>query len=182
MRKLWSLTRLQLLGWFGLNKALHTKIPSQRRKNLFAAIGAILLILYFTGISYVYSDQVGQAFEMVYALPLLPGLMMATASLVTLMTTIYKVNGALFNFRDYDMIMALPVKTSVVVASRMMALYLLNIGFVLIVMLPAGVVYGLRAQPELLFYGRFAASLLMIPFVPIVAATAIGILDRKSVV
>lgn len=176
MRNLWSLTRLQLLGWFGLNKALHTKIPGQRRKNLFAAIGALFLIVYFTGISYVYSDQVGKAFETVDALPLLPGLMMATASLVTLMTTIYKVNGTLFSFRDYDMIMALPVKTAIVVASRMMALYLLNIGFVLMVMVPAGVVYGLRAQPDPLFYGRFAVSLLVIPFVPIVAATAIGIL------
>lgn len=176
MRSLWSLTRLQLLGWFGLNKALHTKVPGQRRKNIFAAAGGLFLVVYFTGISYVYSDQVGRAFETVDALPLLPGLMMATASLVTLMTTIYKVNGALFSFRDYDMIMALPVKTSVVVASRMMALYLLNLAFVLMVMLPAAVVYGLRAQPEPLFYARLAVSLLTLPFVPIVAATAIGIL------
>lgn len=175
MNKLSALLRIHFLGYFGLNKAIHTKVPGQKRKAMAMAIGALILTVYFAGISYFYSDQLGKAFQMVDAMELLPGLMMASASLVTLVTTIYKVNGTLFNFRDYDMIMALPVKTGVIVASRMLMLYVLNFGFVLLVMVPAGVVYGLRAGPDKLFYGLFAFSLLLLPLVPIVVATAVGV-------
>lgn len=176
MRKLWILTKMQLMGWFGLNKALHTKARGQKFKNLAMSLGALFLVVYFLGISYLYSDQLAKALEPVGALVLVPGLMMATSALVTLMTSLYKAGSLLFGFRDYDTIMALPVKTGTVVASRMLMLYTLNIGFVLLVMLPAALVYGLRAQPEVGFYLSFALTLPLIPLIPIVAATAIGVL------
>ena len=100
-------------------------------------------------------------------------------------TTIYKANGILFSFRDYDLQMSLPVKSSTIVASRILILYGMNLGFTLLVMLPAAAVYTWMASPSPLFYLFFFFSLLAIPMVPIILATILGVLkmcirDRPS--
>jgi ABC-2 type transport system permease protein len=169
-----------MLGYFGFNKAIHTRDKKQKRKLMALSVGVVILMVYFIAISFFYSYQLGTSFAAAGAIELLPAFMMASASLMVLITTIYKVSGVLFNFKDYDMIMSLPVKTSVVVASRMVMLYTLNILFVLLIMVPAGVVYALKAAPDLQFYPLFLLTLFMIPLVPIVIASAVGVLIHMA--
>lgn len=107
---------------------------------------------------------------------LMPALMMAAASVATMITTIYKVNGLLFGFRDYDMLMSLPIKTGTVITSRLMILYLYNMVFCLLLLVPSGIVYAVVAQPPAGFYPVSIICLLLIPLVPVIIATVIGTL------
>lgn len=174
MINIWRLTKIQLLSSFGLNKALHARDAKERRKLLFASIGIVMGMLAIAVASFGYSYTMAIGFEQIGRMELLLAIMMAVTSVVGFFTTIYKAGGVLFDFKDYDLVMSLPVKTSHVVASRVLQLYGLNLFFTLIVMLPAGVVYALKMNPNALYYVLFLATLLCIPLVPIIAATIIG--------
>ncbi|WP_042350801.1 hypothetical protein [Bacillus massiliigorillae] len=174
MNKVWYLLKVQLLQFFGLNKALHAKNPKEKRKWMAIFIGIIALIVYMFVISFFYSYSMASMFEKIGKMELLLAIMMAATSLMTFMVTIYKVNGILFGFRDYDIVMSLPIKTSMVVASRVLMLYVMNLVFSLLLMIPAGVVYAMKVVPGPLFYVLFIVTLLFIPLLPIIAATIIG--------
>lgn len=176
MINIWRLTKLQLLSSFGLNKALHTKDPAERRKALLVSLSMLLGLLLAGALSFSYSFMMAKTFEAIGRMDLLLAVMMAAASLVGFFTTVYKAGGVLFSFKDFDMIMSLPVKTSHVVASRVLQLYVMNLFFTLLVMLPAGAVYAIYVKPGVLYYLFFVLSLFFISLVPIIAATVVGAL------
>ncbi|MDL2237479.1 hypothetical protein LJC56_06585 [Christensenellaceae bacterium OttesenSCG-928-K19] len=107
---------------------------------------------------------------------ILPAITMTAASITVLITTIYKTNGLLFGFKDYDLVMSLPVKTSIVITSRLFMLYLMNFIFCLFIMVPSCIIYAVYASPSAGFYPLFILSLFFIPLIPIAIATAIGTL------
>lgn len=176
MINIWRLTKIQLLSSFGLNKALHARDRRERRNMLLMSIGIMIGMLIIAGVSFGYSYAMALGFEQIGRLELLLAIMMAVTSVVGFFTTIYKASGVLFDFKDYDLVMSLPIKTSHVVASRVLQLYGLNLFFTMIVMLPAGVVYAIKINPNPLYYVLFLITLLCIPLVPIIAATIIGAL------
>lgn len=176
MINIWRLTRIQLLSSFGLNKALHTRDPKERRKWLLMSLGLLLSMVVVAGASFGYSYGMAMAFEQIGRVDLLLAVMMAATSVVGFFTTIYKAGDVLFGFKDYDLVMSLPVRTRHVVASRVLQLYVLNLLFSFMVMVPAGAVYAIKVNPGALYYLYFLITLVWIPLVPIIGATIIGAL------
>lgn len=177
MSKWKQLLKVSMLNSFGINQALHSKDRKERAKLagfgvLFGFVAlSMLFIFFFYSYSLAYSLEQMQA-----SLRILPAIMMALCCAISLVTTIFKTNGLLFAFHDYDILMAMPIKTSTIVASRIFMLYGTNLFFNAMVMIPAIAVYCIKVQPSFLFYPVFLLTLLAIPLVPIVAATFIGIM------
>lgn len=121
-----------------------------------------------------FSLLMGMGLGAVGMLDLMPAVFMMAASVMALITTIYKTNGLLFGFKDYDLIMSLPVKTSTIIASRLMILYFMNLMFTALLMLPSSVVYAILANPPIAFWPIMIICLLMVPLVPVVLATIVG--------
>lgn len=96
-------------------------------------------------------------------------------SAFSLFTTIYETNGLLFGYRDYDMTMAMPVRTSELVAIRLSLLYLDNLAYCAVVMLPAGITYAVLAGVPWTFWPLYIIGILLTPLLPTIIATAIGI-------
>jgi ABC-2 type transport system permease protein len=86
----------------------------------------------------------------------------------------FKVKGTIFGFRDYDMVMSLPISTRGVVASRLIILYVLNFLFVIIMMIPMMAAYGVLVNPGIQFYIIGFITLFFIPLIPIVVASLLG--------
>ncbi len=172
MNKIWKLTKIQLTGALGLQKLLVDKNGAYRSPLLIA--GYLFLVLMLALLSFFYSVILATGLKPIGMLDLLPSLMMAVTCIIVLITTIYKVNGILFGFKDYDMVMSLPVKTSQVIASRILILYSLNFSFALLIMVPAGIVYAIFAAPSAYYYLAFVLTLFATPLIPIVIATLIG--------
>ncbi|BCJ95625.1 hypothetical protein acsn021_31940 [Anaerocolumna cellulosilytica] len=174
MSKVLMLTKVQLRTAF----SFHSSKPSKKNLLFYSSFLAIILLL--AGTSFVYSYTLGMALLSIPGadsekiLVLLPELMMAATSLITLLTTIYKVKGTLFGFKDYDMIMSLPVRTGEIAASRLLLLYLVNLLFTLIIMIPAGLVYGILAKASISYYILHMLTVFLIPLIPMIIATAIG--------
>lgn len=176
MTEIINLAKVQLLGLFQLNQAIHEKNPKQKLKliGLFfvfvAAFGAISVY------AYIYSRFLGRSFAALGKPELLLGLMMGVASVMIFFTTIYKAHGTLFAFKDYDLLMSLPVSTAKITATRMLLLYLTNLIFCLLMMVPAAVVYAGLVHPGITFYLLFSLSMLLLPLLPLIVATFVGCL------
>lgn len=172
MKQIWLLTKIQLGSTFTLFKRNKNKVKKRKTSVI---IGFFLLFAAFLLIcSFMYSYMIGLSLNTMGLLDLLPEMIMAVTCIVTLMTTIYKVKGTLFGFKDYDLTMSLPVKTRSIVISRLLLLYLVNISFTLIIILPASIAYGILMQPSILFYIYSLLTVLLVPLFPMIIATIIG--------
>ena len=105
---------------------------------------------------------------------IIPAYMLMIISVITLIMTMFKTNGILFGFKDYDMVMSLPVKTSAVITSRFMMMYVLNFLFECVVIIPASIIYAINVVPEPSYYIMMIISIFIIPLIPMTIATALG--------
>lgn len=169
-----KLLKIQLLDCFDINKLLYCKDRKEKNRLMFMAGTLIFVFCMLTILAFIYTYSMAKGYEALGVLDLFMPLLMLTASLVTLITTLYKASGLLFRFRDYEMLMALPIKTSRLIGSRILMLYVMSLFFNLILLLPSCIAYGLIAQPSIDFYILFGMSLPFIPLVPIIIATFIG--------
>lgn len=174
MKNFILLTKIQLKGNLDLSKMFNIRKSKTLSKGLLTIIGLIMLVFFFF-ISGIYSYTTADMLEQMGALDLLPGLWITITSVIVLITSIYKVKGTLFSFSDYDMVMSLPVPTSSIVASRISVLYLYDLLFAIIIMLPANIIYGFLSGGTALYYLLSTLLMLFIPIVPVIIGTVIGL-------
>jgi hypothetical protein len=169
------LVKVQVLALFGINKALKSEDKSENRIRVQLGLG-IILVAYFLWMSYAYSNVMAKTILStgVGSLDTIPATMMMASSLLILLSGIYQGGKTLFKYKDYDMVMSLPVRSSTIAASRIAILYVYELMFVLIMMLPAGLVYGYYSNSNALYYLVYIILLLITPIVPLVISSIIG--------
>lgn len=172
MRSFILLLKIQLLGMFGINKTLHAEPARAKRALALAA----LVVVAAVAIAATYSSGMAQSFVqmgMPEAVPLVAVLVGAVAGAVA---AFLKTNGVLFGFKDYDLVMSLPVSTSPVVLSRIASLYAMSLVFGLLAMVPAFVVYAANAGVSATGVACMALSLVLAPLLPLAAAIVLAVL------
>ncbi len=105
---------------------------------------------------------------------LVPGCAVVVPGLLIFFFTMLKTNGIMFGYKDYDMLMALPVPTRTVIASRFLLLYLFHLGITAFVLVPMGVGYFLWAEKSVLAVVMWMLGIFLVPLIPTVAATLAG--------
>lgn len=171
MKKTLRLVSVQI--WAVLSDMLVIGKSGKKKPALLYA-GVLFFTLLMSGLSFFYSFMMGMGLKMFDSLDILPAIMVSAACLLTLMTTVFKIKGTIFGFKDYDLVMSLPVSTGAVVACRLIILYTFNILFTIIIMLPMTIAYGILARPGIMFYVMSLVLILVLPLVPIVVASVIG--------
>lgn len=171
MKKVLRLVNVQLwamlTGMFALGE-------NKKKKTRALYFGFILFIISISLLSFFYAYMIGTGLKLYDSISHLPSIYMAMASIMVLFATVYKVKGTIFGFKDYDMLMSLPVSNSKIVASRIILLYSVNFVFVLIIMLPMMAAYGILVRPELQFYIYSVLTVFFIPLIPIIIASVLG--------
>ena len=69
----------------------------------------------------------------------------------------------LFDSKDNEFLLSMPVKTSDIIASRMFSVLLVNYMYLFVVAAPAGVVYCMHYTPTVLGIVLFVAAFLLLP-------------------
>lgn len=172
MRSFILLLKIQLLGLFGINKTLHAD-PAKARRTLALAALAVAAIVLFAA---AYSSGVAQALVemgLPEAVPLVAVLVGAVAGAVA---AFLKTNGVLFGFKDYDLVMSLPVSTTAVVLSRIASLYAMSLAFGLLAMVPAFAVYAGCAGVSAAGVLCMALSVVLAPLLPLSVAIVLAVL------
>ncbi len=174
--------KLKLLLNIQHKQLLQSFFPAANQNNKSKLKKWLLALLVFLAIfslafsSYMYSSLAADAFAKIDALRLLPGLTLMSASLLMLFTTLYRVKGSLFAFKDYDFLMSLPIKPNTIALSRLIMLYRSNLLVSLILIVPASIAYALRAMPGPYYYLVFILTLFVLPLIPVSLAAVLGTL------
>ncbi len=173
MKKVMRLLSVQLWAVLGDMLSLGR---SRTKKHKLLYTGLLFFVVMLSIVSFTYSLMIGTVLKMYQSLEYLPTMMMAVACVIIIMTTVFKVKGTVFGFRDYDLMMSLPVSTGEIIACRLIILYSFNFIFVIILLVPMMIAYGVLAQPSILFYLFCSIIMFFLPLVPIVIASFLGTL------
>ena len=171
MSKIWILIRAQLINFFPINEI---REPRNKKQSsvVIASFGIITLAIFFC----VYNIMTAKTLVQVGQQELIPAYMVAVSSFSILFLTIVYSNGILFGSRDMETLLSLPLKSSDIISSKFMFMYLLNFLIGLIFMLPGGIVWGLNGGLNALQIILFFASIIFVPLMPMCIAACMGII------
>ncbi|GHU92829.1 hypothetical protein FACS189479_02840 [Spirochaetia bacterium] len=169
MKHLLLLLKVQALGFFGINRLFHEK--KAKVKTFFIALGLLLLGLVFVS----YSVMIAMGCAALGMARVVPSLMLLLCTMISFFAFITQSSGILFGFRDYELLMSLPIKKNVIVMSRLCSLYVLEFIFSLVFLLPALVVYGIIEGAAVLVWVMIFLSPLIVPLLPMTAAFIIAV-------
>lgn len=104
-------------------------------------------------------------------------------SLYTLVTTVviltegvYKSGDLLFNPRDNDMLLAMPIRKPVIILARLVKFYVFELLYCLIFLLPAIIAYAVNIPVGPSYYLVAATMLLLVPVIPIAVSCVVGLI------
>lgn len=173
MSNLKILLKNSIMNNWGINKFLKEESKSERIKNISIFL-AILLGIFSVGMlivmySLAIADQLGEYGYL--NLILISAMILST--MFSFFTSVYKAQGVLFSSRDFETLMSLPIKPSIILASKMIELLLLNYLFVALVTIPPSIVYFMKADTSIVFFLYLLIGIVFIPLLPIVMAAII---------
>lgn len=164
------LVKVRLRTQLNINAIKYEKDRKIRTNKIAMFIAVVLVSIAFMSYFGVFS----YGLDMMGIGEIIPLLSFVLSSSLSFLFTIFKANGELFNFKDYNLLMSLPVKESDIIASRLINIYLWNTIISLIVMLPMGVGYYILYNPGIIVCGLWILSIVIVSLIPTTMATIIS--------
>ena len=171
MSKIWILIRAQLINFFPINEIREPKNKKQS-SVVIASFGIITLAIFCC----VYNIMTAKTLVQVGQQELIPAYMVAISSFSILFLTIFYSNGILFGSRDIEMLLSLPLKSSDIISSKFIFMYLLNFLIGFIFMLPGGIVWVLNGSLNVLHIILYFTSMIFVPLIPMCIAACMGMI------
>ena len=167
MNKFLKITKINLMNFFNFKK-----LNKDGKKSAFKILLFGGLIVYFMFYVYELVDFMMPGFLYLnmpyYGL----GYVFAILSTFIIVTNILKVKNIIFDFKDYDLLMSLPIKRNIVIYSKLVSFYMLNLLYTFVVMIPSYIAF-IKYYPVNSFLYFFL--MLFIPIVPFIISLIIGI-------
>jgi len=164
------LLKTQFLNQSGLNDLRYEKDKKKKSRSILLTITMSVVVLILA----LYCFGMGYGLGSIGLVLVIPGYAFTLTSLLVMFFTIFKSSGILFAFKDYDMLMALPVKTTKVITSRFLLMYGMNLLIAFVIMLPMGISYCYWAHPQISFYVMWLIIIFVAPLVPMTIAAVLG--------
>lgn len=167
MNDLFILVKANIINSWGINKVLKSRSKGDKIKALLLGILIVYAVCMMELSLFMMNYPLGQVLEKLNALEFLISSSILSSTLFGLIMSIYKIPGYLFSFKDYDLLMSLPLKPSSVLASKMVFIYLSNFFVAVLVGTPPLVIYGIKTSGGILYYAFVFISTFFIPLIPI---------------
>jgi len=158
-----------------------TNSRGRSKRKAATGLGAVFLIaflgLYLSGLySYMLMKALAPS-----NMEVLVFVFMGMVALVGgLLFTTFAVKGVVFGGKDNDLLLSMPVPTTMLMASRVTAIYLENLLFAVFVLVPAGVICTFLTQNgvglSLLFWMRLGLAVLALPLLDTALSVLLGAL------
>lgn len=166
--------KINLLTFLDLYKIKNAKTKEEKRKAIRRVSFILFGLLLMSWSVYYYLETSMEGYMQLNIPYILLAQVFAMVSAFTLMTGFYKVNGILFGFKDYNLLLSLPIKKNKIILSKIFMLYMSNIIYTLLFMTPAYILYITNIKVNLEFNILYFITLFIIPILPIVISTIIG--------
>ena len=169
------LLKTLLLSTSRRNIYRHSTDRKKRGKIIGNAVG--VLCLYAMLMIYCVAMCIGYGrYGMIDEAPVLCALLVSVLAFVF---TLFKTNGYLFNFREYDMLMSLPFETRTVAACKFLYMYAKSLPWYLSISLAMMTGYGFFAHPNGIVYPVWLILGLFLPVIPMLSASFLGFLIAR---
>lgn len=172
LRQIRLLTGVSLRGMFGLNEFRYTK---DRRKKVRYCLFGVLCVFVILMLA-AYAGGVSYGLILLKLGYYVPAVMAVCGSLVIFFFTMMKAGPILFDLKAYEKQAALPVTPRAIIASRFLSMYVTNLLFGILLMVPGLAVYAVMEKPGFLFWLYASAGILFLPLLPLTAASVAGAL------
>lgn len=161
MLNLFKLTKINFGGFFKITN--FSSVTSFLKTLLFLALYCILG--YFV---YYYADYMVTNFHALGISSLVLSEFFAFGSMFVLALSIFRME--IFNSKDHDLLASLPISKKIIVASKLINVYIFNFLIIAIIMIPVYIAYINIASVDSLFLIKAILSLFIIPIIPTVIA------------
>lgn len=109
----------------------------------------------------------------------IPKTAVITIAALSFVLTLLKTNGYLFNFKEYDMLMAMPIEVRNIAACKFAYMYIKSLPVMVLVSVSNLAGYAIYVRPSFVTYIYWILLSLFIPLIPMVIASAIGALFTR---
>lgn len=159
-----------LLATSSRNILKYEKDKSKRSKIIAGYIG--FSILYLLLVAYCIAITIGYGeVGLTSAIPVMCAIVLG---LLEFVFTIFKTNGYLFAFKEYDMLISMPFTIKKVVSSKFLYMYVKNLPWTASISLSMLIGYAYYTHPGILTYIFWIVLSAMLPIIPMVLAAAVG--------
>lgn len=131
-----------------------------------------ICILY--GMLMAYSIVVSIGFGTTGLINSAPVMCALVISTVAFIFTVFKTNGYLFHFKEYDMLMSLPFETRTVAACKFLYMYCKSVPWYLSIAIAMLIGYAYYTHPSLEVYLLWLILSVFLPVIPMLAASFLG--------
>ncbi len=175
MREGSILFKTLLLSTSQWNVYKHTQDKKKKRRVVGNTIGLVILFIMLMALCISMSIGYG-VLGMTKAIPVLCALMI---SLLAFVLTLFKTNGYLFQFKDFDMLMSLPFRESTVAGCKFLCMYVDTLPWFASISLAMLISYGIYAMPGIWVYPVWIILSIFIPIIPMLLASFIGFIIAR---
>lgn len=178
MTGFFPLLRLQLLSRYADLKPrnLKTQFREKKGRTIGTIIGILFAVAYLGGFL-IFLENGILSYLMKMGMPdLLLSMAITMSMLGTLIVSFFFIMSSLYFGRDAAHIASLPVKSRTVLAAKLTQVWISEVGYSLVFILPAAILYGIRVGADPLLYLRALLAALGAPILPIVAVSFVSTL------
>jgi len=172
MKMLWLLLKTNIINSLKLNKILKT---SKMKLVMYSLVVIGLSASFFVSI-FLSAIEVVAFFHQYNLTNLMLVVFFVMASFITFFFTIYNAKGSLFNANDNNMLLSMPIKSSVILASRLISLIIFNLLTILIFMVPVIIAYITKFNVGFHDYLFIFTIFILLPIIPTILASLFGYL------
>lgn len=152
------------------------KVSTKKKSKTNKIIIPIAIMLLLMSVIFAYSEMIMKQLSTFHLEFALLTLSIILISFITLLEGIYKSGNLLFNCKDDNLLLSLPIKRSTVLFIRIFKFYIFELLYNSIFLLPSLIVYAKYTNPDITFYFVSFIGLLMFPIIPILLSSVIGLL------
>ena len=158
-----------------INQIKYQSDPKKRKKAVGGIIGVV--VIYAMIMFYCVSLCVGYGeYGIIDSVSVMCAL---TLSTIGFMFTLFKTNGYLFNFKEYDMLMSLPFEAKTVAACKFLYMYIKTLPWYVSISFAMLAGYAYYAKPSVFVYPIWIVLTLVVPLIPMLAASFLGFLIAR---
>ena len=150
------------------------RVSTKKKNNFTKIVLPILIALLLMGVIYSYADTLIKQLKSVNMELVLLSIFIIVTSILTLVEGIYKSSNLLFNCKDDNLLLSLPISKRTVLFIRVFKFYVFELLYNSLFLLPAIIVYAIYMNPSISYYLLSLIGLLLFPIVPILFSCLIG--------